>query len=231
MTANSDFVGIRMSSATIAEKLVEFAGVPIAAPSANISGKPSGTKLTDIIDEFSNCLDFIIDDGESKLGIESTIVKVIDDIPHILRPGSITPEQIEAVAGRVILEENHNSILPSANMKHYQLDTKSILIYSEDNQKMMNQIVGSSQKYKNPVVLCCMENEKFYTTRKSIKNVISIASKNNLEDYSKNLFSSLRMASSFSPDVILMEGVKKEGLGIAVMNRLINVCNGNYIEI
>lgn len=231
ITANSDFVGIRMPSGIIAKKLVDAAGIPIAAPSANISGQPSGTNLMDIIDEFSSHIDFAIDGGNSKIGVESTIVRVIDNIPHILRPGYITPEQIRNVAGNVILEENSNPILPSSNMKHYQLNTKSILVYSKDNQKMMEKIIDLSKEYKNPIILCCMENREFYCTKTSVKNVIVIASNNNLEEYSKNLFSSLRNASSLSPDVILIEGMKKEGLGIAIMNRLSNVCNDNYIEI
>lgn len=227
VTANSDLVGIRIPSDSIAKRLVELAGVPIAAPSANISGRPSGTNLKDIINEFSDHLDFVIDGGESKIGMESTIVRVIDNVPHILRPGSITPEQIKRVAGNVILEKNGNNILPSSNMKHYQLDTPSILVYSKDDQKMIDKIMALIKNYKKPIVLCCTENAKFYPS----KNVITIASKNNLEEYSRNLFSSLRKSSSFSPDVILIEGVKKEGLGIAIMNRLLNVSNDNYIEI
>lgn len=231
VTANSNFVGIRMPSGEIAKKLVELAGVPIAAPSANISGKPSGTNLKDIIYEFSDYLDFTIDGGESKIGMESTVVKVIDNIPHILRPGSITPEQIKAIAGNVILEENGTSILPSSAMKHYQLDTESILVYSKNNQKMIDKIVALSKDYKSPAVLCCTENVEFYANNNSIKNVIAIASKDDLEAYSKNLFSSLRKFSSLSSDVILLEGVSKDGLGLAIMNRLLQVCNNHYIEL
>lgn len=227
VTSNSDLVGIRIPSGNIAKKLVELSNVPIATPSANISGRPSGTNLKDIINEFSNHLDFILDGGECKIGLESTIVRVIDNISHILRPGSITPEQIKKITGNVVLEDGKNNILPSSNMKHYQLDSPSILVYSKNNQKMIEKILSLMKNYKNPIILCCTENAKFYPS----KNVLTIASKDNLEKYSKNLFSSLRKAVSFSPDVILMEGVKKEGLGIAIMNRLFNVCNGSYIEI
>lgn len=232
VTANSDLVGIRMPSDTIAKKLVELSGVPIAAPSANISGKLSGTNFADIIDEFSHSLDFAINNGECKMGMESTIVKVIDNVPHILRPGFITPEQIEHVAGKVVLlEEKKNNILPSSKMEHYQLDVNSTLVYSEDNEKMIDKIIHLSKDYKTPVVLCCTENASFYSTKNGIKNVISIASKYNLEDYSKKLFSSLRKVSPLSPDMILIEGLKKEGLGIAIMDRLLNVCKNNYIEL
>lgn len=227
VTANSDLVGIRMPSDSIAKRLVELASVPIAAPSANISGRPSGTNLKDIINEFSDHLDFVIDGGKSKIGMESTIVRVIDNVPHILRPGFITPEQIKKVAGNVILEENESNILPSSNMKHYQLGTPSSLVYSNNNQKMVEKILSLMTDYKNPIILCCTENTKFYPS----KTVIAIASKDNLEEYSRNLFSSLRKSACFSPDAVLIEGVKKEGLGIAIMNRLLNVCNDNYIEI
>ena len=97
LTANGDTVGVRMPSGEIAKKLIEYAGVPIATPSANISGKPSGTNVNDIIKDFDGKVDCIIDSGESKLGIASTIVKVVDNIPHILREGSITKKEIEDV--------------------------------------------------------------------------------------------------------------------------------------
>lgn len=108
VTANQDTVGIRMPSEKIARRLVEYANVPIATPSANISGEKSGTNLKDIMKDFEGKVDYSIDGGESKLGIASTIVKVIDGVPHILRQGSITKEQIEEVAGKVIVEGRKN---------------------------------------------------------------------------------------------------------------------------
>ena len=98
VTAGQDTVGIRMPAGEIARKLVEYANVPIATPSANISGKPSGTNLTGVMKYFDGKVNCFIDGGENKLGIASTIVKVIDGVPHILRQGSITKEQIERVA-------------------------------------------------------------------------------------------------------------------------------------
>lgn len=225
VTANSDFVGIRMPSGEIAQNLVKLSGVPIAAPSANISGKLSGTNLKDIIGDFGNKLDYIIDGGKSEIGIESTIVKVINNIPHILRPGTITPKQIKAIAGNVILEENINQKLPSSKMEHYQLNVDSILVYDDDTNKMIDKILNLSNHYNHPIILCCKEHLNLYKN----KNSIPIASKENLEDYSKNLFSCLHKISSLCPDVVLIEGVKKEGLGIAIMNRLENVCKNKYI--
>lgn len=104
VTAGQDTVGIRMPSGEIARKLIEYAKVPIATPSANISGKPSGTNFNEIMEDFENRVDYFIDGGNSKLGIASTIVKVVGGIPYILRQGTITKEQIEEIAGKVILE-------------------------------------------------------------------------------------------------------------------------------
>lgn len=95
VTAGQETVGVRMPSGEIARKLVELSGVPIATPSANISGEPSGTNLLEIKKHFEENVDFYIDGGNSELGISSTIVQVIDGKPKILRQGSLTLEQIE----------------------------------------------------------------------------------------------------------------------------------------
>lgn len=100
VTASGRTVGVRMPENEIALRLIEYAGVPIAAPSANISGNPSGTELNIIMNEFKENVDCYIDGGKSKIGIASTIVQVIDGVPHILREGYITKQQIEEVCKR-----------------------------------------------------------------------------------------------------------------------------------
>lgn len=94
LTNNTDTVGIRMPDNIIAKKIIEYANVPIATPSANISGKPSGTDINYIMENFKDKVDYYIDGGQSKLGIGSTIVKVENGYPLILREGSISKEQI-----------------------------------------------------------------------------------------------------------------------------------------
>lgn len=94
VTANSNTVGVRMPANETALKLIEYAGVPIATPSANISGKPSATNLKEVMGNFGEEVDYYIDGGTSKIGIASTIVQVIDEVPHVLRQGSISKEEI-----------------------------------------------------------------------------------------------------------------------------------------
>lgn len=97
VTANCETVGVRMPANEIALKLIEYAGTPIATPSANISGKPSGIDIKQIKEQFGEKVDYYIDGGTSQIGLASTIVQIIDEVPFILREGLITKEQIEKV--------------------------------------------------------------------------------------------------------------------------------------
>ena len=101
VTANQDTVGIRMPANEIALKLIGYVGSPIATPSANISGKPSGINLKDIMEDFDGKVDCFIDDGPSKIGLASTIVQIVDGVPHILRQGSISEKQIKEVCDKI----------------------------------------------------------------------------------------------------------------------------------
>lgn len=97
-SCNMDIIGVRMPSNKIINEVIRKCGFPIAAPSANISGKPSGTNVLDIKDEFDGRVNVIVDGGDSDIGIESTVVKVVDNIPVILRPGFVTEDDIKKVA-------------------------------------------------------------------------------------------------------------------------------------
>lgn len=235
VTSGLNTVGVRMPSNKIAHNLIKYSGVPIAAPSANISGKPSGTNLDDISEELFNKVDYIINGGNCDIGLESTVVRVIDNIPHILRPGRITAEQLKSVAGDVIidehvlgkLEKNQKVLSPGMKYRHYAPQSKCILVYSKDNSKMVDKINELLSEYENPVVISCTENIEMYNT----ENKIDIGSKKNLEEISKNLFTDLRKVDKYNPDIVIIEGVEKSGIGLAIMNRLIRACEYNYIEI
>lgn len=108
LTAGLETVGIRMPENDIALKLIEYSGVPIATPSANISGKPSGTNMKEIMKDFNDKVDYFIDGGVSKIGVASTIVQIIDGIPHILRKGKISEEQIKE---QVLLSKQKEHII------------------------------------------------------------------------------------------------------------------------
>lgn len=135
-------VGVRMPSNSIIHEVIEKSQIPLAAPSANISGRPSGTCIEDIQNEFEDKVDAIVDGGPCKIGIESTVVKVIDGIPEILRPGYITESDIKRVIGNVKISnklfkkiaKNEKVESPGMKYRHYAPKTKCILIKS-DNDK------------------------------------------------------------------------------------------------
>lgn len=228
VSANLDTVGIRMPQNKIAHDLIKAAGVPIAAPSANISSRPSGTKISDIKDEFNNKVDIIIDGGETSVGLESTVVKVIDNIPTILRPGKITPEDIIEVVGICKLSDNifkkAEGVVESPGMKykHYAPHNKCILVYNDDQNKLID-LVKNNIKDKT-LIIGNENNKNQYICYKFLSYGTT------LEDISHNIFSLLREADKYEPDLIIIEGVKKQGLGIAIMNRLIRASSYNYIE-
>ncbi|MBE6151162.1 MAG: threonylcarbamoyl-AMP synthase [Firmicutes bacterium] len=228
VSANLDTVGIRMPANKIAHDLIKTTNLPIAAPSANISSRPSGTKVEDIKEEFQNKVDIIIDGGETSVGLESTVVKVIDGIPTILRPGKITPEDIIEITGICKLSDNlfkkAEGVVESPGMKykHYAPNNKCILVYS-DKEELLIKLINSNIKEKT-LIIGNAKNKNKYNCYKYLSYGTT------LEEISHNIFSLLREADIYEPDLIIIEGVKKEGLGIAIMNRLIRASSYNYIE-
>ena len=203
VTGNLDTVGIRMPKNDIARNLIELSNTPIAAPSANISGKPSGTNIKDICSELDGKVDYMIDGGNTDIGLESTVVRVIDDTVHILRPGKVTKTDLLKVTEKVIVDEHVlNDIKPSEKIlspgmkyKHYAPNSKCLLIYAKT---MMILLIDMGM---------------------------------NNSEISKNIFSILRQVDSYKADLVVIEGVNPEELGLAIMNRLIRACSHNYIEI
>ena len=230
VTGGLDTVGIRMPSNKIAHDLIELAGTPIAAPSANISGRPSGTNINDIFEELNDRVDYILDGGETKIGLESTVIRVIDNKIHILRPGKITKEDLKKYADVIIdshvlgnLKKEEKVLSPGMKYKHYAPNTKCILIYSEDKNKMIEKIKELEQENKNSLVICNKINVN------NFNNAIDYGT--TLEEISHNIFKLLREVDKKEASLIIIEGVTAEGLGLAIMNRLIRACSHNYIEL
>ena len=224
-------VGIRMPNNEIAHKLIECANIPICAPSANLSSKPSGTRLEDIIEEFDGKVSFMINGGLTKIGLESTVCEVIEGIPTILRPGKITQEDIAKVVGCCKLDDNlfkevTNTIPRSPGMKykHYAPKKEAILIYSEDEEKLIQEIKNNMKE--NTIIIGCEEHKKLFKENA----YLSYGSKKNLDEITRQIFTLLRLADKKEGNDIIIEGVKKEGLGLAIMNRLIRSVSFNYIE-
>lgn len=232
VTCGLDTVGIRMPNNIIAHKLIELSGVPIAAPSANISGRPSGTNINDIKNEFDGKVDYIIDGGMSDIGLESTVVKVIDGIPTILRPGRVTENDILSIVGKVKvhdavlhgIKKNEKIESPGMKYKHYAPNAKSLLIYSNSKDEVLSLI--NQNIVNNTCVLGPSEFENIINS----KYYLSYGNYNDLKSISHNIFSLLRSADALNPDLIIIVGVEEKELGLAIMNRLIRSVGYNYIK-
>ena len=232
-----DTIGIRMPSNVIARGIISFSGVPIAAPSANVSGRPSGTSIEDIRKELEGRVSAIIDGGETEIGLESTVVKVIHEIPVILRPGKITDKDIIDAVGiakydnKIFEKVTEEQIVESPGMKykHYAPNTKCKMVYCEDELDQIFYINRYIRQYKGDVALLSFEEhrEKIIV---SDSRFISLGSKNNLEEIARNIYSALRKADSINAEVILIEGVKREGIGVAIMNRLLRAAGYDILE-
>ena len=219
VTCNLDTVGIRVPIDEIAHNLLNILDYPIAAPSANVSTKPSGTNIYDIIPEFDKKVEYIIDGGDSRIGLESTVCKVVDGIPSILRPGFITKEDIEMVIGKcnvsefVMRKANGKVESPGMLYKHYSPQTKCILVDKE--------LIKDVCKDYSKVVVIGSSKVPCYKYFNYGDNLVTIA---------HNIFKLLREADKEKAEVVLIESVKPTGLGLAIMNRLIRTCEYNYIK-
>ena len=239
VTAGLKTVGIRMPDNDIALSIIESAGVPIAAPSANVSGRPSGTKLEDVYDELKDKVDIFVDGGSTNIGIESTVLKVEEDnTVRILRPGKISIEDILNLGINAKLDEHifkdvkEGEKVESPGMKHrhYAPKTKTILLeYNSDDSIMINKVKEyiSENTNKKVGIICFEEHENEYQ-KMGIK-CITIAKKNNLMGISKNIFSLLRNIDNLDIDLCIVEGVEKKLIGTAIMNRLIRACEYNIL--
>lgn len=226
-SANLKTIGIRMPDNEIALKLIELSETTIAAPSANISGRPSPTDIERCVEDLDGKVDYILGGEKSKVGVESTIVDCTVNPPVILRPGGLTLEMLKEVDPNIELDkglmtkptEDFKPKAPGMKYKHYAPKAK-VRIVSGDNEKVVEKIQEMVHNYidngKKVGILSSKENADRYKEGE----VISIGSLNKLEEVAQNLFEDLRKFDDINVDVILAEAYEEKGVGIAIMNRL-----------
>lgn len=228
-----DTVAIRMPSHKIAREIIRMAGIPIAAPSANISGRPSPTKAEHVYEEMNERVDGIVLGGDCDFGLESTVVDFTSEIPMILRPGSITKEDLEKVIGNVILdpslekkEDNKKAKAPGMKYTHYSPNADVYIVSGKKEdvfQKINNLVVENQEKGLKVGVMCLSQNKKMYSGE-----VIGLG--NTLEEIARNLFDVLREMDKIGVDRVYSEAFTTEGLGQAIMNRLIKSAGYKIIK-
>jgi len=226
ITAGLKTAAIRLPVNEIALALIRESNKPIAAPSANISGRPSPTEVGHVIDDLMGKVDMIIDGGNTYIGLESTVVDMTTDIPMILRPGGITIEDIIKVLGECEYDPaiiiNDDKIIPkSPGQKYRHYSPKAdVIMYKGSLENIAKNIVFAYEQFelegKNVGIMSTLQTEKYYVG----KNTICVGDRTNLLSISSNLFRDLRKFDELEIDIILAEAVEEQGLGKAIMNRL-----------
>jgi L-threonylcarbamoyladenylate synthase len=221
-------VAIRMPKHKVALELIKQSRCPIAAPSANLAGKPSPTTAQHVYEDLNGRIDAIIDGGATNIGVESTVVDVSVDPPMLLRPGGTPFEALKKVLGDLTLHpfvnaEQELSLkeIRSPGMRHKHYAPKAEVILVEGNVPAVIAKVkelAESYKLKDAKVGILATDETQTSYQADI--VKSLGSRSNLATVAQNLFRLLREVDSENVDVIIAEGVSSEGLGLAVMNRL-----------
>ncbi len=226
--AGLDTVAVRMPQHKVALALIIESGRPIAAPSANLAGKPSPTNAKHVFEDLNGRIDAILDGGATRIGVESTVLDLSVDPPVLLRPGGISFEALKRVLGEVRLhpfveaeKELPMEKIRSPGMKHKHYAPKAEVILVEGSvPAVMDKVKELTQyhlgKGKKVGILATDETQTAYKA----DVVASLGSRFNLAAIARNLFRLLREVDAEGVDVIIAEGVPAEGLGLAVMNRL-----------
>ncbi|MEO9310017.1 MAG: L-threonylcarbamoyladenylate synthase [Nitrososphaera sp.] len=223
VTGGLDTVAVRMPANKIAQLLIKEAGVPIAAPSANLAGRPSPTVARHVFDDLGGKVDLIIDGGKTKIGIESTVIDVTGKRPMLLRPGGVTLEQLQKAIGKVVIhpvvrgkttKQVHRS--PGMKYRHYSPKARIILIEGPvfKVNAAISKLLRSFKKQRKRVGI--LATQKNYSQSSDLTKYLGSSH----ADIAANLFEAFREFDAKKIDVILAQGISRAGLGLGIMNRL-----------
>lgn len=225
VSAGLQTVAIRIPNHPVAQQLILACDRPIAAPSANTSGKPSPTTADHVAEDLSGKISGILDGGPTGVGMESTVIDCTQDKgPILLRPGGITKEQLEEVVGTIIVDpgiegnSHDHPISPGLKYKHYSPEVPLLLIDGtvEDIQAMIDR-----EEAKNLRIGVMAET----STARDLHASKIIPLGDNLNEIATNLYSGLRSFKKENIDLIICEAFPETGIGQAIMNRLRKAAN------
>ncbi|MGC9182139.1 L-threonylcarbamoyladenylate synthase [Thermogladius sp.] len=232
-TGGLDTVAVRMPAHPVALRLISRAGVPIAAPSANLSGRPSPTRGEHVVEDLYSKVEMIIDGGETLYGVESTIVNLLVKPPVLLRPGAYPVEEIERVLGVRVhvpgfargLSEAERALAPGMRYRHYAPETPLLLVetdrYDADGlARLTLKVAELASEFKEGKVCVLASKETLARYSGLGAEVLSLGSRSNLYEVAHNLFSALRKIDELGCRVAIAEGFPEQGLGLTIMNRL-----------
>ena len=222
-TGGLSTVGIRLPKTEAARQLISSAGTPIAAPSANLSGKPSPTKASHVLDDLDGRIDAIIEGGKCQVGIESTVLTIKEGKVIILRPGLITPEDIEKVLDMPVefdpaltkgVGEDFKPMAPGMKYKHYAPNGQMIIF------------AGAEENIKAEI-----EKKKAELENNGKTVGVIFFGSDNVDEAAHDLFDKLRQMDKENIEYILAGALDQRGLGFSVMNRMLKSAGYNVVNV
>jgi len=227
-TAGLNTVAVRMPSHPIAHMLIEEAEVPVAAPSANLSGRPSPTTAAHVLQDLAGKIEMVIDGGEVEFGLESTILDLTSTPPTLLRPGPITVEELKEILGEISVHpvaraeeppEKVIALAPGMKYRHYAPKAKVVLVEGPVDA-MVRRIREMAKEYtqmsRRVGIMATAETAHNYEGQ----YVEIVGERQRPKTIAKNLFKTLRKFDEKGVDIVIAEGLEPIGVGLAIMNRL-----------
>jgi len=216
VTCGLDTVAVRMPQNKIALALINALGHPIAAPSANLSGRPSGTTAGHVLQDFAGKIDMILDGGPVAVGVESTVLDLSRKPPAILRPGAVTQEDLESLLGRVVMGRGAESKKrsPGTRYRHYSPRARVTLVEPGDETAIARLVDQYAKAKKNVAVVA-----RHFTSSGKARPIVRIMPQE-LEEYARQIFAVLRELDELAVDEIIVEKTEEKGIGVAILDRL-----------
>lgn len=228
VTAGLGTVTVRMPAHTVALRLIDAAKVPIAAPSANISGRPSATLASHVVKDLDGKADMILDGGNTVFGLESTIVDLTSERPRLLRPGAYTVEELlkyfpDLDASEAGVSDSEHPISPGLKYRHYSPEKPLIIARNADIM-----VKAANRARSDRLLFICSSETAQLLPRGA--SVLDIGSSSDLYRVAQNLFDSLRKVDGEHVDAAVIEQFPERGIGFAVMNRIRKAANMRYAD-
>lgn len=232
VSAGLDTVAVRMPAHPVARALIKAAGVPLAAPSANTSGSPSPTCVQHVLDDLDGLIDAVVDAGACAVGVESTVITLAGITPRLLRPGGITPEQLEEVLGKIEIDDavfgalldDEVPVSPGMKYKHYSPKAKLVIVKGS-----LSEFIDYVQKNASDTTAAlCYEGEQGEMPVRAV----AFGGLENPMEQAQKIFSALRQIDDM-PNVqtVFARCPMADGLGLAVYNRLLRAASFEVIEL
>lgn len=233
VSAGLDTVAIRLPSNEYARRIIAASGCPIAAPSANTSGSPSPTKAEHVLHDLDGRIDAVFDGGDSEVGLESTVISLVGDVPRLLRPGAVTPEMLKEVLGEIIIDKAVTQLIssqekvssPGMKYRHYAPRAKMTLIRGS---------IDATERYikenlcEKMAVLCFDGDEKLFS---EYAFTVTYGAENDSKAQASRLFDALRLLDRDDVERIYARCPKSDGIGLAVLNRISKAAAFDIVDV